>query len=847
MKAIKIRTLSVLTVLLLTVFSLFSCLGGGDGGDGGSGGGNNDAVIKTYDYAFTLGSGDYAVELAYHVKTSTDSDGTIYDVYPKVNGTVIGTSGIGGGTLGSDGIINVIDVLKLKLEGETLSFVSFTDPGRGILIAGNEFLAGTYNLQSGIGFGDGFNVDGLDTALTLNTDGTGSFLGLSLVYLPLNSTEIVIFNEDGEGLILELNYVNHTYLAPSNSLRPNFILAGSMADYYSLSLKYALDSSYTGVGYCSGNLHLGETTAVLLGNNETTYFVGPYEKDGNKVTLKASETETETVYLDDNTFDYKVVKQYKVGEEYVNYYENGGAFVFDNATHNSITGKYTVPDGALDSDVPAVVQTYGGESTVYVLNKETLNLDYYIMGSAYVDTSDYTVYSYLSNSTRPNHFNRELLISPDGENVYIRESATIEDSVTQLQKLEGATLFADNKVVATGDGEFYLTLGFKYFVTNSYDLSVLDERLAEDFTYSYASVDTLTETQHMYPQDYTSDCSNVHIVKMEWDGEVEYAFAYNYTDGDAYNTAAFCYGGEFFLEKDGATLFMSEYGYLVSVKIEEDRALLDHSELPNNVTYFPTDDGYVTFRHNGDYYLVGSSGIIELIIHNEKSYTSIKNAVSIPAPGATDYPKPDSVRYAASDVLYDEAAGMVYIPLGTDVTYGCISYSGYECDELPYLQEKIIRYNIATLNAPYYMYLYVTDDGYYKISDDAAIAGLPAEFTEGTRLEEFTGTYSSEYGEGVDAVDIILELIEYENNNGIRCMLIVAYTLQGYHFEYGTGNVADTYREPTMDVIFIAYGTFSASDKYNYRIENLAENYYYTVAISGSHATVERHDVAIEE
>ena len=199
MKAIKIRTLSVLTVLLLTVFSLFSCLGGGDGGDGGSGGGNNDAVIKTYDYAFTLGSGDYAVELAYHVKTSTDSDGTIYDVYPKVNGTVIGTSGIGGGTLGSDGIINVIDVLKLKLEGETLSFVSFTDPGRGILIAGNEFLAGTYNLQSGMGFGDGFNVDGLDTTLTLNTDGTGSFLGLSLVYMPLNSSEIVIFNEDGEG------------------------------------------------------------------------------------------------------------------------------------------------------------------------------------------------------------------------------------------------------------------------------------------------------------------------------------------------------------------------------------------------------------------------------------------------------------------------------------------------------------------------------------------------------------------------------------------------------------------------------------------------------------------------
>ena len=145
------------------------------------------------------------------------------------------------------------------------------------------------------------------------------------------------------------------------------------------------------------------------------------------------------------------------------------------------------------------------------------------------------------------------------------------------------------------------------------------------------------------------------------------------------------------------------------------------------------------------------------------------------------------------------------------------------------------------------MYLYVTDDGYYKIKNDSVIPGLPAEFTEGTRLEEFTGTYSSEYGEGVDAVDIILELIEYENNNGIRCMLIVAYTLQGYHFEYGTGNVADTNTEPAMDIIFIAYGTFSASDEYNYTIENLAENYYYTVAISGSHATVERHDVAIEE
>ena len=791
-----------------------------------------------YEYKFSVGAGDDVVEIAYVVETvyESSSDVTDCEVFAEVNGTRFETYSNRYQFSGKSGTVSVNNQLDLKLENGTLTPTSISGPG---IIPSYALLSGTYALSENSQLDEQEGLADVDFTLTLNENGTGSFMGIALTYYPLSGDKIVIFDEESarSGLVLNLYLDSKTHEPQQNSLSYDFSVGASFADYY----KVFLDPTHTtwgGQGYFTGHSLVTNGTHFYIEGQQ--YVTGSYELSGGIMTLRSTDSEDAAVTLavTSDWFDFEREKSYVAGDSYIYLYKNG----LSHVSHSHMSGDYEVPKGLGNSDVPAIYQREGNKT--YVFDKETLDVVAVIPGDTYIDFSTYTRYADRIQQSSGDPVSH-LCISSDKETIFISFPYSGNDGAIEYVNITEdpdyyARLRLNDSVVITRN-QYYFLIENTYIAVDAGDYPQLGSIAASATGYSITGASVAYSTVHWDNSDvYRVPYEDVFLAKIVGDdGTVTYAaIGISNYDGVPFSYAVWESGRMLVDNVEGMTVLAGPEDMLIVVKKIGDVhefVKYDIELLPHNLQYFETSDDYVTLKErlSDTYYLINRDTLgIDFIIEDE-DYAGLAGARIINMAGVDRYDASlldyTNLDFFGKIIVFD--TGKLYRPVGSRWYLKCCEYEAVECSFPALVMDEVIKYTYIRHwmgeDSEVTVYLYVNEDGYYDL------IAYSDQWMDPDGLAAFTAVDGSAkaYALSLDGDDGTLELTRYTDSAGNEYMLLVGYVLSEYHMDQSSYTMA------CAEIRALAFGRYTETAS-GYEITNIMGGAVYTVTVDGDTAGV---------
>ena len=819
------KKITSILIIVLSLFVLTLTLTACDS----SLGGNTEPVLGEYEYKFTLGKDSDTVDIAYVAKTSyvEAQDSTSYEIFAKVDNTLISHCIASGSFSGKEGELHVNGLWTLNLkDGKLTPSAASTSYG---IIQDYSVYAGTYALNENSEVDETLELQSSDLNLTLKADGTGSLINKTLFYFPLGGDSIVIFEDDDkeDGLVIELNRLEMTHNPTHDRLTFNFVRGTDFANYYKIFFDESGTKIRSGEGFFNDStLHTNDTHFLMIGKR---WVIGRYElKDGIMSVIYDGEEDHESVKLTvtDTFFDYeRATTHYSTDKsKYVHIYKNGLAFISDDGT------TYELAKNADGLNVIAVcTQNYDGEKRVQVYDKETLTVSFRLPGDTYVDLSGYDVYEDVANEYL-SEVARNLYISPDGNSMFMSSHYLMDDSPIEYYDMKSkfmgyASVKVKDKIIVSQDRYYFLFDG-KFIDTDANDDGSLRSLLnyATDSTISAMTVKTrvhYSNNENVYGSEYSA-----YVAKITLDDSTT-SVIYVMLTVDNYGGKYMDYrlGRTLLADENGLTIMSDSSNLFTLIKDASNTLNIETYELDFNaypLEYFAYEDGYVVIKdkNSNTYYLINDSTLTFDYIINDDNYAGIRDAEIISMAGAENVAVQHY--YYGDIILLDD--GKLYVPSDSIWYIDCMVYESYECTVYEDLTTgRLIKY---VKDEDTTIHLFVNEKGYYDfyISDDFDPENLKAFEKVGDITVYDNATYQGS--------NMTLELTEYANSSDTKYFLAVGYVL--YEYE-DTGNTISGAGSMTL-VLTFGISTESAD---GYVITGM-DGYVYTITIDGNNATVEQ-------
>lgn len=370
------RLLTLMLILLSLCFAFASCDKNDDDGDNNSQEGTSSEESSSEEVENGVSVGDIVasydfkigeIEISYFL-TKADPEG--YNLGLKKDGEILSTCIMSSSLVDGSTISFLGSGIKFELDGKELKFLSIDLSSDTIgFVSSYEMVAGEYNPN------DPFSSalpEGIDPTLILGTDGKGSLGGIAFDFYPLSMGKILIINEDGEGLLLNL-IGDDIYAIPMQKFAFSYT-GGDIATFYELILNpeainyygdhaasgcdlFVLDGKFAAVGTVTGTGEISnatENSAELIINDVS-----------------------EEIFLDNEThmFDFARSKVYKSGEYYIIFYKNPSLYASVYTEYQFSTSTYTPCPGAEELGIIAIYEEDFDVASVY---DEDLNLLYIV-------------------------------------------------------------------------------------------------------------------------------------------------------------------------------------------------------------------------------------------------------------------------------------------------------------------------------------------------------------------------------------------------------------------------------------------------------------------------------------
>lgn len=811
--------------LVLSLFVLTLTLTGCEFIIGDSG--NTEPVLDEYEYKFTLGKGDDAVDIAYVLKTSyTESqDSTNFELYAKVNDTLISSRIANGSFSGKEGVVHINGIWELKLKNGKLT-PSTESTSYGIIQDYTAY-AGNYVLNEESVVDEVLELQDTDLNLTLNADGTGSFIDKALTYFPLNGESIVIFEEDDDedGLVIDINRSSMTHNPTHDRLTFNFVRGTNFANYYKIFFDIEGRKMRNGEGFFRDSiLYTNDTHFVMSGSR---WVIGRYELKGSVMSvIYEGEDDHKSVNLTatDTDFDYERATTHisTDGTKRIYIYKNGLAF----SSHEGTT--YELAKGTEGLDVIAVsTENTQGEKWVLVFDKETLDVAFRLAGDTYVDISTYDKYEDIANEYSSDLV-RNLYISPDGENMFMshhypQSNEPIEYYDMKSKTMGYANMKVEDKIIISQYRYYFLTDG-KFIDVNAGDNPYFEGLLnsATDSTISTMPVKTKMHfSNNSTPHETEYSAYVAKITVDDSTRRVIYVLLTTFETGGNY--ATYHCGKTLATDVNGLTIMLETDGYFTLIKDISGTLNVVTYELDFNVSalkYYGYEDGHAIIRneYSDTYYLINDTNLAFDYAIIDDNYDGIKDAEIISMAGAENV---KAEHYYYGDIILS-GDSKIYVPSDSIWYLNCIVYVPYECTVYENLTTgRVIKY---VKDGDTTIYLFVNEDGHYEfgIGEGFDPDGLATFEKLGEIIVYENATM---YGENIK-----LEITEYKHPSGEKYMLAVGYVLYDY---IDTGNtISGSF---VMTYVF-TFGPVTETAN-GYVIAGI-DNYVYTITIDGTNVTV---------
>jgi len=816
------RILLCVFALLMLTLVFVSC---------GDNGGDEPPVENEYAYSFTVGVGEDSVELAYVVKTSyqKSQNTTDCEVFARVDGTLIDSRIATCSFSGEEGTINVNGTWELKLENGVLT--SVTAPSEySAIIPANDVLNGTYALDAQSQIPEMSGNAEMDFSLTLNTDGTGTLLEKPLTYYPLDGDSIVILDEDGEGLVLDMNRTQKSYKPQEDSLSFNFAVGTDFANYY----KVFFDSErQTRSGEGMFTAHMLHTSGSYFYIEGARWVTGRYENNEGVISLFVdgeADQDAITIFSTDSIFDAARSKSYAVESagRYLYIYEDGSAYV-----STDISGIYEVAKGTTGLDIPAIYDRNNDKT--YVYSKTTLDLVATFRGDTYVDISTYKKYTNLAQLP-----NAELIsniyVSPDHQTILKSYEYTSGGTAIEYENMKAAPqngrIDFENTLITTNDFCYFLTNN-GYFEIGNYDIPQLRDKVSSAVSCTLTKM-PVTVTNISYSSDgkYVIPYPDSYVAKICWENS-DQAVMYvvlGVSMSDNVPTGAYAiafYGMTLANDVDGITAISALYDdTLMLVKKVENTLTITNYTFDfdsSDLRYHSNEGDYLTLKDRllDVYYLINKNTMEFDYIIEDANYEGITGAKISGMAGVENYSQFEIAKYPSfADILYFDS-GKFYRPFEQKEYLGCYHYLAVAGTAFPDLMTAmVIQYPINEGAVGYY---YINEDGYYPFSLSTALdpSELAAFEKDGAIMVYTTND---------DGTTKTLELTKYNHPMGDTYMLLIEYELIDFT---ATENTAT---EATLSMTIFVFGTVTETQD-GYEISNTLGGAY-TITIDGDQATI---------
>lgn len=371
------RLLTLMLILLSMCLVFASCDKNDDDGDNNSQGGTSSEessseeaengvpvgdIVASYD--FKIGE----IEISYFL-TKSDPEG--YNLGIKKDGEVLSTCLMSSSFVEGSTISFLGGSIKFELDEKELKFLSIDlSSDTSGFVSSYEMVAGEYQPHEELILSV---PEGVDPTLILGSDGKGSLGEIAFDFYPLSMGKILILNEDGDGLLLNL-IGDGVYTVPRDSFAFSYA-GGDVATFYELILNPEAMHYYGERAAAGCELFILGDKFALIGTTTGAGEVSNVTESSAELVINDV---SEEMFLDNegSAFDFARRRVYESGEYQIIFYKNPYLYASVSTKYHYSTSTYTPCPGAEELGIIAIYEEEFDVASVYDEDLELLYMVY---------------------------------------------------------------------------------------------------------------------------------------------------------------------------------------------------------------------------------------------------------------------------------------------------------------------------------------------------------------------------------------------------------------------------------------------------------------------------------------